>query len=658
LRDVLELREEGILNAPHYIKAQHPEAVREDGTLKQYIPAREYLRKIHPHNLGSPIYKNEAKNLFMIGARGYGKSFCVGVGIVAHEFLFDGKTSYNLNDPITAAEIVVGAGDAKYSSETLGKTKVALDNLPGGMEINGVYYPCPFYKQYKGSWTPARQIEHLYKKKIGGSWTYGGTGSNIKHRTFKDNPFAANGTRPGVMIFEEVGMFENLRESYNASVECQRYGSVKFGSMMFLGTGGDMEGGGTLDAQELFYNPDNFDCITFPDIWENRGKIGYFVPAYKGLDKFKPMKKYSDGKFWTMYQDGETDYDAAKTFLNKHRDKLRQSKGSMSALEGEIINRPQVPSEVFLQKHGNIFPVTELRDRLVKLEESGRWKMLEKNVSLYLDPKSKEYNGVNYKIDVKNRLNPINKYPWKESEREGCVTIYEFPKLIDDRVPEGAYIIGHDPYANDDPSGESLAAVYVLKTKKHFSKLGHDEIVATYVARPYAGRHVVNETILKLSLMYGNAKIYFENVRGNVKEYFEKIKKLHLLAKQPTTVLSKKASYMHGSAVVYGYPMSSRAMKMEAIQYVRDWLLEEREVDGDRIVYNLDRIWDRALLQELIAFNMDGNFDRVMALAGCIVGLNETHNQYEKELVSESKVDQVVSFLVDNSYIFNNTTRP
>jgi hypothetical protein len=68
------------------------------------------------------------------------------------------------------------------------------------------------------------------------------------------------------MIFEEVGMFDNLKESYVASVECQRDGAHKFGTMMFLGTGGDMNGGGTLDAQEIFYSPQQYDCVEFEDI--------------------------------------------------------------------------------------------------------------------------------------------------------------------------------------------------------------------------------------------------------------------------------------------------------------------------------------------------------------------------------------------------------
>lgn len=345
---------------------------------------------------------------------------------------------------------------------------------------------------------------------------------------------------------------------------------------MFLGTGGDMNGGGTLDAMEMFYNPGQFECIEFEDIWEFRsGKIGYFVPAYLGLNQFKN-------------EDGFTDAEAAKKELEKARNKLRRAGSSISALEGEIVNRPVVPSEMFLQKQGNVFPIVELRRRLSELEDT--WSYLEKRVQLYFDPESK-LGGVNYKIDTKNSLVAIDKFPWKEHHREGAVVIYEFPQTLDEKVPEGAYIIGYDPYASDDPDGESLASIIVMKTKKYFNHLGHDEVVAIYVGRPYEGRHIVNETLYKLSRFYGNAKIYFENVRGNTKEYFEKIKRLDLLAKQPRTVLTKTASgAISTNRAVYGYPMSSRAMKNEAMQYVRDWLLEEREQHDGRVVRNLDRL--------------------------------------------------------------------
>ena len=612
---------------------------------KYTIKNREYvaIREIIPTEVKPSvcISVDNKDSLFLCGEYiTTHNSYSVGC-IVAHEYLFDGKTHYDPQAAQTAAEVVVGAGDAKYSTETLDKARIIIEQLPGSQEINGMYYPSPLFKRWKGTWEPGKQITAKYKKKVGNSWKEIGSGSNIKHRTFKDNPFAANGTRPGLMIFEEVGMFNNLKDSYAASVECQREGAYKFGSMFFIGTGGDMAGGGTLDAMEMFYSPDSYDCISFKDEWEHRGTIGYFVPAYMALHDF--MDKDT----------GEIDVEGAEKYLRSRREKLRKTKGSSSALEGEIVNRPLVPSEMFLQRAGSVFPVAELRARQAALEDVNAWDYVEKPVTLFFDPQAKTYNGVNYKIDTKKELSPINSFPWKSSNREGAVMIYEFPRLIDEKVPEGAYIIGYDPYASDDPEGESLAAILVLKTKKYASQIGHDEIVATYYARPFQGRHIVNETLYKLSKFYGNAKIYFENVRGNTKEYFEKIKRLDLLARKPQTILTKKASFQQAASNEYGYPMSNRQMKIDSAHYTRDWLLEERE--GDK--RNLDMIYDKFLLQQLIAFNMDGNFDAVMGLFGCIIGLNETYNQYERQLLNieaettfQKELDKV---LVKNKRLFN-----
>lgn len=963
---------------------------------KKYVSPREYIAKQHVTNLGRPLYNNQSKNLFMIGARGYGKSYMMGGGVVTHEFLFDGLTQYiPQKDTNTSSEIVVGAGDAKYSSDTLEKVRLTIENLPGSVEINGKDFPAPFSKKFTGSWYPGKTIKAEYRKKIGGNWKKVGTKSSIKHRTFKDNPFAANGTRPGIMLFEEVGMFDNLKESYVASVECQRNGDDKFGTMVFIGTGGDMHGGGCLtgetkvwdsegnlhllkdlninkgikgfdiknqevsnepitywqdytekpcyrittntgryiqaseehpllcskasnfrhskkinrkriywkkvdwiqakdvkpgyqlaiadkvpitsskvfkharliglligdgsyndtpilsnndadiwnyihknyrsteytrrvckdgsiyrecsilgmrsylkeigilgqtkenktlplnihsynkesisdllgglfdadgyvlkdciglaikhfslideirlllqrlgihcnirhrinkpnklikistdhyellikdkrsikrfyrniqfiskikqlkltklyynlntkidyyskeniglrfervisiekigihpvynltanktntylgngivthntrDAYEMFYNPEAYDCLVLNDDWEHRGKIGFFVPAYLGLNQYKNA-------------DGFTDEARAKKYLEEHRRKLL-SAGSTTALDGEMINRPIKPSEIFLLKHGNIFPIHELQERLSKIERPEVQKYLQTPVSLYFDERSK--TGVNYKVDTKGRLRPINDFPFDGDDREGAIVIYEFPITDEEgNVPKDMYIIGHDPYASDDPTGGSLASIYVLKTKKYM-KHGHDEIVASFVGRPYYGRNVYNEHLMKLSMFYGNAKIYFE-ATGNTKEYFEKHKRLDLLAKQPQTIFTKKAAYETKGSVMYGYPMQSRQQKSQAIQYLRDWLLEERGINEQgQIVRNLDRIPDKALLQELIAFNYEGNFDRVMGFAGCILGMEEGYNQYNQEMEKESQIDHAVNFFSTN----------
>ncbi len=128
-------------------------------------------------------------------------------------------------------------------------------------------------------------------------------------------------------------------------------------------------------------------------------------------------------------------------------------------------------------------------------------------------------------------------------------------------MPPDAYIIGCDPFKDDKATGESLAAIYVLKSNKYPSSIGHNEIVASYIGRPYQGKNAVNEILYKLSLFYGGAKIYFENAVGNVKDYFEKIRRLDLLALQPTTVFNKKASFNTSEQLIYGYPMSNEKVK-------------------------------------------------------------------------------------------------
>lgn len=75
------------------------------------------------------------------------------------------------------------------------------------------------------------------------------------------------------------------------------------------------------------------------------------------------------------------------------------------------------------------------------------------------------------------------------------------------------------------------------------------------------GKNAVNEHLHKLSLFYGGAKIYFENAVGNVKDYFEKMQQLKLLAKQPVTVFNRKAAIESGPQVIYGYPMSNQKVK-------------------------------------------------------------------------------------------------
>jgi hypothetical protein len=106
---------------------------------------------------------------------------------------------------------------------------------------------------------------------------------------------------------------------------------------------------------------------------------------------------------------GNTDINAARRELEGVRAKLQGSGGSSKALDSEIQNRPLVPSEMFLAKTGNIFPIAELKNRLNVIERDNIFMSLEKPVELFFD--STEKYGVGFRIDTKQRHPPINQFP-------------------------------------------------------------------------------------------------------------------------------------------------------------------------------------------------------------------------------------------------------
>ena len=577
-----------------------------------YVPASEYMRRTHKKSLGRPLWENEAKNFMMMGSRGFGKSYSVAGGVAGHEFVFDGMKAYDpeliKNPPST--EIVVGAGDAKYSGDILKKTQFGLDNLPGGIEIGNKFYPSPFSKQYGGSWYSGKEIIAEYKKKLGGTWKVMGSKSKIKHRTFKDNPFAANGTRPAVMVLEEIGMFNNLKASHEASVECMKNGAYKFGSCMYLGTGGDMEGGGTVDARDMFYNPDVYDMISFEDDWENKGKISYFVPAYRGLNQFKD-------------KNGNTQEQEAKDYLDKFREKLKEGKNARSALDAELQNRPLVPSEVFLTRTGNLFPVADLLTRLAELEASNRERNHDYIGELYLDSSSKK---VKWKPNAK--LKPIYDFPVRNSDDiAGCVIVYEMPyEDKDGDIPYGMYLAGTDPYDHDESTTSSLGSTFIV------NKLTN-RIVAEYTGRPETANQYY-ENVRRL-LKFFNAKCLYENERKGLFQYLEHKHETYLLADQPEII---KDVVQHSKVSRQKGMHMSKPLKLYGEELIKMWLLEPYEKEG---LLNLHKIRSVALLKELVSYNDTGNFDRVMALMMVVYHLEEVKKiKVEKERKTSTIYDQ------------------
>jgi len=547
-------------------------------------------------SLGKPLYLNDPKNLILMTGRGSGKTAWAG-NEVAREIITGAAREFNPSE-VTKADIIIGAFDSKFSDLPCKAAQLALEELPGGQIINGKYYPSPFSVKLSGTWRAGdKPLEHLYEKKINGQWEKKGSRSSIKHRTYRDNPFASQGGRYTLKIAEEIGMWDNLIECHNAD-ENQTIGNSKLGSTLYIGTGGDM-GGGTIAAYKMFYEPDAYNCIAIDDIWENKGKIGYFIPIENTKIDYKD-------------QQGITNLQIATTGEDKMRETKKKAK-DRSVYHDYVVYNPRVPSEIFLTSTQNIFPVHDLAARLGQLEADKDFKKAEYHGRLVVD----ELGKIEWKPD-ENAL-PIYDYPLTKKENiDGNIVIYEHPYVDDDlNVPYGRYISGLDPYSHAEAeTSTSLGSciVYDRLTKR---------IVAEYSGRPSTEVEFYENS--RRLIKYYNSLCLYENMIPGFKSYLQNKNELYILAAQPSVLKDViQNSKVHRG---FGFHMTEE-IKQWGISLINTWLRDEAyDIEGKTDLTNAHKIRSISILKELLMFNPDGNFDRIVALIGVLI-FNEEIKKY------------------------------
>lgn len=569
---------------------------RADGTIKDYVSARSYLRAYHTRPYGIPLYENQAKNIVDLESRGLGKSYFMG-GLAGHNYTFDGAQNYDewmaakKEKAPMLSETLIGAIDSKYSSDLIAKVQLGLDNLKGKYTLGKKLFPAPLQKKTTGKWDVGGTVTHTSNKKIGGQWITA-KGSKFQHRSFKDNPFAANGTRPSFSVLDEIGFFSNLKEALIQMRECTADGEYKFGSIWMTGTGGDMDGGSTQAVMSVFYDPAANECLEFDDHYEGKTeKIGLFMPAWMGLNGYKDAL-------------GNTDYVAAIKYLLRGREVLRKAKDK-SALNGELSQRPLLPSEVFLLSGSNVFPVAILRDQMNFLAGTTDPKYTGINGSLSMTPDGE----ILFKPDIEGKLMPCD-WPVKKGTRaDGCVTIYEQPQT---KGQYGVYLSGIDPYDQDQaPESVSLGSIFIMRRASP-GVSPYDQIVAEYTGRPDTAKEFYENCRLLLNYYTIVGTCLYENEKMGIKTYFENKQSLHLLASTPSILKANRDSRVERQL---GQHMSQK-VKAEIEILTRDWLMESA---GEGKL-NVHHIFSVPLLKELINYNSKaGNFDRVIALMLCVV---------------------------------------
>lgn len=631
-----ELKEHCYDEEGNFDKERRDNLFKENGERKEYVPAKEYIRKLHDDNYGNTVYFNPVKNLFILGTRGLGKSYSIGVGLILHTFLFDGMSRYNLSgvNKRPKRSILVGAPKSDKSTDLLNKTFSAFINLDKLIDPDNLgNKKNPLSKIVSGTLNPnnaGSTFRHRYKKKVGNQEIWGGTGTEIKHVTYtKQDPSAGVGGRYILSVIEEIGLLENIIAVHAANENTQRLDD-KFGVSVYIGTGGEFEK--IIEAEQIFRNPKEFTCLDFDDVYEETGKIGWFIPYHYSRNKWKD-------------QNGNTDLEKA------HKDILKERKEKRSnpvAYQSHITYLPIKPSEMFTSNKGSIFPAVELKEVRRKLAAGDNYKKKSKAIKTYFDPASEE--GVSYIVD--EDAQPLY-HSTKYDDLKGCPLMYEEPIKINGKVPDDMYIAGLDPFWKDYiPEKPSLGSFWIMKNYNYApAGYGYSQIVLEYTARPEGGHLVFNTELEKLLRLYniGPRSFFVENDKGeNTLLYFKKKPELMHMLGFTTSVLNKKTGV--ASNPTFGVSTANHLVKKKIIEYLYEWLIEERtQIDGVTL-RNMDIIPSIGLVEELIKFDWEGNFDRVMGFAMAIIGLRNNYNEHEKAW-EEKKLTPLGS-LANNNELF------
>lgn len=439
--------------------------------------------------------------------------------------------------------------------------------------------------------------------------------SEIMGVTLKNDINKARGKAGKLILWEEGGKFPGLRDAWQIARPSVEQGSQVFGLMIAYGTGGgdDTDYAGLKD---LFYEPEGYNILGVDNVWDEGAtkQCGFFVPAYANLEGHdKDNNSFMDS-------DGNTLRNIAVNYILSERQRVIDNTSDRTAIDRYVAEHPMNPMEATLQLSGNIFPKKDLVKQLAYIRNSETISNYKQIGGLRFD----EAGVVKWETDKKYKS--LNHYKLdKNDNREGAIVIYEHPIVS---PPWGLYIAGCDPYDHDKSGTDSLGSVYVYKRFNSFEET-YDVIVAEYTARPDTAEDFY-DNVRKL-LIYYHANLLYENQNPGLAVYFRNKHCDYLLADQPNIInkIIKNSNVARSKGI-----HMVQAIKDWAEGRLRDWLIEEYE-PGKK---NLTKIFCEPLLEELIAYNDKGNFDRVMAMFCVMIYMEELHDLHVKKKENKDNV--------------------
>jgi hypothetical protein len=434
-------------------------------------------------------------------------------------------------------------------------------------------------------------------KKSGSDVAYGSKNS-VQGIISGVNQDKLNGSRGVLYIIEEAGIFKDLNDLYGLIRPSVEQGSSVFGEVVLYGTAGNEQSDFTAFA-EMFYSPDGYNLYGLPNVFDKEGQgrkqSCFFYPVYMNYDDS------------CIDPDGNSDITKALLMICMDRYKVKYGSSDINAITKRISQYPVTPQEAIIRSQGNMFPVTELNERLNQIDNNPN-----EFDDVYVGELVQEKDG---KVVFKPTGDlPIRDFPTKDNKVVGALEIYEMPqKNSDGSIPYDRYGFGLDPFDDDESGTMSLGAIFVMD-------FWTDRLVAEYTGRPMFANDLY-EKVRLLCIFYNMKGLYENNLKG-IFGYFSMKNCTHMLADTPDYLKDRQLVSSIGFGNKSKGVRATTPIIKAGFKMIRDWLLKpitriEQDNEGNEVevtVPNLYNIRCRALLKELIQWNPYGNYDRIMAL--------------------------------------------
>lgn len=423
------------------------------------------------------------------------------------------------------------------------------------------------------------------------------------------NPDAAIGKDAEEIQFEEAGKFPNLLESLEVTIPTLEDGDLVTGLIVVYGTGGTKEANWE-DFEKLFYNPSLYGFMAFDNIWDDNSRglpCGFFFPHQQNL-----IPHIDDA--------GNSNTKSALASMDRKRAIKKNASQSPADYQLYIGQHPKNPREAFSRTSNKYLYSRELEEHWNNLTRDPQYKQIFRAGRLHYNAEGK----IVLDEGQATKTPPIFDFPLKEKNvsKDGCFLEWSPPYRNDKgEIPAGLYTAWHDPYATDKDADkvsvhDSFGAVYIYENINNFTPGRGDRVVAEYYGRPPKVDDY-NEQLFMI-LKYYNAKMMFENDRGDVIPYAKRNREqrhTNYLMPEPDVIVRKQLGKKLGRE--YGMSMDDKK-KIKGAKWFKDWLYTQRSVDGENnALYNFHYIYSPALIKECMDWDLIGNFDRVSA---CIVG--------------------------------------